>query len=330
MRIHRGAWKSFDADFRERASLLASLVSTVFMIPFSYISTCEVVYNGIRHWLTFWNLFDALAQICQMLCFVVYFFGANVDPKTYAIMLSTQTVLLVLKIQYFARAVLQVEVAFIDNLNEVLREAAMFLILWITTVVSFAVALYNLFKKDLDSGVNDEIEFYYGSVFHSFFTLFGSMFKRFTYDPLIDSERSIYVTLFFSFFLFLNTVTFYNLIASIVVSSHKQIKQRSQARLDTGRAQMIVELETATPRSFVQTVSKPYIHFLKLIPPQDIDMDKLWTSMGYSDESLESQKEVMSKKLYEAEMEIMHEIEVLSKKIAVAKHRAGIVKHRSR
>ena len=73
---------------------------------------------------------------------------------------------------------------------------------------------------------------------------------------------------------------------------------------------MIVELETATPLRFVQTMPKPYIHFLKLIPPQDIDMDKLWTSMGYSDESLESQKEVMSKKLYEAEIEIMNEIEV--------------------
>lgn len=55
---------------------------------------------------------------------------------------------------------LQVEVAFIDNLNEVLREAAMFLILWITTVISFAVAMYALFKKDLDSAVNSEVPVY--------------------------------------------------------------------------------------------------------------------------------------------------------------------------
>jgi len=60
-------------------------------------------------------------------------------------------------------------------------------------------------------------------VFKSFFTLFGSMFKRFTYDPLLDSERSIPVTFCFSLFLFLNTVTCYNLIASIVVSSHKKV-----------------------------------------------------------------------------------------------------------
>ena len=49
------------------------------------------------------------------------------------------------------------------------------------------------------------------------------MFKRFTYDPLLDSERSIAVTILFSVFLFLNTVTFYNLIVSIIVSSHKKV-----------------------------------------------------------------------------------------------------------
>ena len=60
------------------------------------------------------------------------------------------------------RAVLQVECAFIDNLNEVLRDAAVFLFLWLTTVVSFAVALFTLFKKDLDMEINDEV----WSLFH--------------------------------------------------------------------------------------------------------------------------------------------------------------------
>ena len=143
---------------------------------------------------------------------------------------------------FLSSAVLQVEVAILDNLSQVLQEAAMFLFLWITTVVSFAIALHSMFKRDLDLDNNDEvsmfvrasvrpecvsvatqIEFYYGNVLHSCFTLFGSMFKRFTYDPLLDSERSIAVTILFSIFLFLNTVTFYNLIASIVVSSHKKV-----------------------------------------------------------------------------------------------------------
>jgi len=55
------------------------------------------------------------------------------------------------------RAVLQVEVAFIDNLIRVIQEAAMFLILWITVVISFAVAMYVLLKKDLDSDINPEV-----------------------------------------------------------------------------------------------------------------------------------------------------------------------------
>lgn len=75
--------------------------------------------------------------------------------------------------------------------------------------------------------MSSQIGEYFTNVFHSFFTLFGSMFKRFSFDPYLGSERSISVTLFFSFFLFLNTVTFYNLIASIIVSSHRQVKKES-------------------------------------------------------------------------------------------------------
>lgn len=151
---------------------------------------------------------------------------------------------------------------------------------------------------------------YYGSVWHSWFTLFGSMFKRFTYDPLLDSERSIAVTLCFSIFLFLNTVILYNLIVSIVVSFNKKMKALSQMKLDTGRATMVVELETAIPTRFLKKLDKPYIHFLRLLPPEDIDLDQLWMDVGYSEDTHESVKEAMTRRLHRAEKEIMSEIEV--------------------
>ena len=101
--LHRGFWYIYESKSQERLATVTSFLSTAFMLPFSYISLCEVWWNGVKHWLTFWNLFDVLAQLCQMLCFFVYFFGMDVSANSYAVMLSTQTVLLVLKIQYFAR-----------------------------------------------------------------------------------------------------------------------------------------------------------------------------------------------------------------------------------
>ena len=74
---------------------------------------------------------------------------------------------------------------------------------------------------------------------------------------------------------------------------------------------MIVELETATPDRFLKRARKPYIHFLKLVPPDDIDIQKLWTSLGYSGQAVDSQKLALTKKLHAAEEEIMHEIEVM-------------------
>lgn len=154
---------------------------------------------------------------------------------------------------------------------------------------------------------------YYGLIWHSWFTLFGSMFKRFSYDPLLDSERSIAVTIMFSIFLFLNTVVLYNLIVSIVVSFNKKMKALSQMKLDTGRAIMVVELETAIPKRFLKKLEKPYIHFLRLLPPEDIDLDRLWLNVGYSEEIQESLKEAMTRRLHRAENEIMSEIEVSCK-----------------
>ena len=57
-------------------------------------------------------------------------------------------------------------------------------------------------------------------------------------------------------------------------------------------------------------MEKPYIHFLRLVPPEDINMNSLWTSTGYSGYTNESQKEAMSKHLHRAEQEIHREIEV--------------------
>lgn len=73
---------------------------------------------------------------------------------------------------------------------------------------------------------------------------------------------------------------------------------------------MIVELETAIPRPLLMPVTKPYIHFLKLSPPEDIDLDNLWMSLGYSDDKIASQKDLLFHSLHQSETEIMKEIEV--------------------
>lgn len=88
---------------RKGVAYLTSFIAVFFMIPFFYISLCEVIYNGLKHWLTFWNLFDVLAQICQLACFIIFFFGIKISANDYTILLSTCVVLLILKIQYFAR-----------------------------------------------------------------------------------------------------------------------------------------------------------------------------------------------------------------------------------
>lgn len=155
--LNRGSWQISSSDHREHCSAIASAVSIAFMVPFTYISICEIAVNGLSHWFTFWNVFDVLAQVNQVICFLLYFSGSDVSSDAYATLLSLQTVLLVLKIQYFSRAVLQVEVAFIDNLNQLLPEAAAFLFFWFLTLCSFGVGLYCLFKQDLDLDQNEEV-----------------------------------------------------------------------------------------------------------------------------------------------------------------------------
>jgi len=102
--LEHGFWHFHEASSGERVALVCSLISTIFTVPFTYMCICEIFQKRkITQWIIFWNIFDLLAQVFQFVCFAIYFFGISVAPNTYACLLGSQTVLLVLKIQYFAR-----------------------------------------------------------------------------------------------------------------------------------------------------------------------------------------------------------------------------------
>lgn len=277
------------------------------MAPFAYISVCEILMTGLSRWFGFWNIADAAAEIMQIVCFVLHMSDAHIDATTFDIILATQTVLLVTKIQYFCRAFTQVKTAFIDALIDITRDIIWFLVFLFLNMVSFALALYILFRKNR----YDFVE--YSSIWHSFITLYSSMFKRFSFDPYLQADNMEVVVPVFSFFLFLNTITLFNLLISILISTHKKVSNDPKSMVVSSRAQMITELESAVPHFFLKRFDAPYVHFLRVVPPTDIK--KVWQGIGHAENAVESQKMEITHAMEEAENTIMAHIEALSEEI---------------
>ncbi|GMH33344.1 hypothetical protein BSKO_01178 [Bryopsis sp. KO-2023] len=304
-------WETVKTGDRGRLSVITCTSSMIFMLPFAYISICEILMTGLGRWFGFWNITDAAAEVMQVICFILHMSNSDVGARAFDIILATQTVLLVTKIQYFCRAFTQVKTAFIDALIDITKDIVWFLVFVFLNMFSFALALYILFRKNR----YDFVE--YSSIWHSFITLYSSMFKRFSFDPYLKADNMEIVVPVFSFFLFLNTITLFNLLISILISTHKKVANDPKSLVVSSRAQMITELESGVPHFLVKRFDAPYVHFLRVLPPSDIKT--VWQEIGHAENAAENQKLTISNAMDEAEKTIMEHIEVLSQEIEMIK-----------
>lgn len=84
-------------------SYILIFLSQTFMLPFTYIEIRTIIVDGLG-WINIWNFIDAMTQFIQVCCTIVYLFDTGIAPETFNIILACQVILLVVKIQFFARS----------------------------------------------------------------------------------------------------------------------------------------------------------------------------------------------------------------------------------
>ena len=148
---------------RGNLNIILVVLAQLLMFPFTYLCISRI-RSSAWQWFNLWNMIDMVTQCMQVVCTVVYLCGAH--PRGFDIMLGTQVVLLIAKIQFYARsrfgdqsiiqngsvicsAFVAVDSSMLDTLKAVVGSIRWYLLLLILTVYSFACALFILFRKRL-------------------------------------------------------------------------------------------------------------------------------------------------------------------------------------
>jgi len=129
------------------------------MLPFTYICIRRMIAKTWK-WFNIWNAMETITQVIQVTCTVVYLLGTY--PPHFEVLLATQVILLIVRIQFFARyaplprpdgrrsvprAFVAVDSSMLDTLKAVVGSIRWYLLLLVLTVYSFACAFHILFRS---------------------------------------------------------------------------------------------------------------------------------------------------------------------------------------
>ena len=161
--LENNAADVWEESERGQLSVILVALAQLLMFPFTYLCISRI-RSSAWQWFNFWNIIDMVTQCVQVICTVVYLCG--VHPPGFDVMLGMQVVLLIAKIQFYARsrfcchsiiqivcvlcsAFVAVDSSMLDTLKAVVGTIRWYLLLLVLTVYSFACAFFILFRKSL-------------------------------------------------------------------------------------------------------------------------------------------------------------------------------------
>ncbi|GMH44150.1 hypothetical protein BSKO_12084 [Bryopsis sp. KO-2023] len=249
------------SDWRSPAASVYNVLSFLLMCPFFIIEIFTIRAYKLG-WFSLWSIIDLGCFSLQVTIFLVYFGNFNgIDEDWFSACLAVESILIFLRIQYYARAFGSVNVSFVDTLKVVLKEVRWFFFFVFLTISSFALAFAALFRKEEIEDQKLSTDFL--SVWRAFLTTFSFMLGGFQTEYFFQSVgwTPIATSLLFAIFEILVAVTLLNLLVAIMIDSYAKIKKDESLLRDLNRAHVIDELEMTLP-SFLMGTSHEYIHML--------------------------------------------------------------------
>ncbi|GMH44220.1 hypothetical protein BSKO_12154 [Bryopsis sp. KO-2023] len=238
-------------------ALICNILSFLLMWPFLIIEifTIQAYKWG---WFSLWNAIDVGCYGLQMIIFIVYVGNFHaLSDDWFSTCLAIESVLLFIRIQYYARAFGSVNVSFVDTLKVVLKEVRWFFFFVFLTISSFALAFGALFRKAKQVQIDNQefpteshLSRDFRNVWRAFLTTFSFMLGGFQTEYFFESDGWTYIatSMLFIIFEILIAVTLLNLLVAIMIDSYSKIKKEEAVLRDLNRAHVIDELEMTLPK----------------------------------------------------------------------------------
>eukprot|EP00210_Caulerpa_lentillifera_P005001 g4775.t1 len=263
--------------------IISCVLSVCFMFPFLVIEL-NTIWSYGRSWLhQFWNMIDAAMYTLQILILAVYCNRSSVKEEWYSVVLASQCVLLFAKIQYFSRVFDTSRGSLVDTLKVVIGEVKWFLLFIFLTMLSFGIA-FSILYRDEEVVIEGEVDNTFASVQKSIVSMFSFVLGGFHFDVFYKSQNKAAAIIFFLIYQSIMAIMLLNLLIAIMTDSYAKVMDDEKLWNLCSKAQIIDELETTLPRFLTSQWDAPYVHVLKLIPRETVNLNSVWNRIDMAGE----------------------------------------------
>ena len=272
------AFYSFTAAFQDEdvslslAQLLASprgqltvacdVLALLGMAPFVAIEAATVHAYGVWGWATAWNVLDLSCYTLQLFIISVHLGRfSSLGSGWLSIAAALLCLLLLFRLQYFSR-VLSSNIAFFDDLKEVVVSVKTYLLFLAMIVLGYAASFQILFRADQ----KQHPEFL--NLPRSFIQMVTWSAGNADLNPLYQhASNPVAACVFGVSFVFILGIVLLNLLIGMITTSLDRLREDEMERQLLSKAQAIDELDAVLPQWVERRyphLFPPFIHVLKV------------------------------------------------------------------
>ena len=200
------------------ATVALEILAIVAMIPFVILEQGTIRAYGWPGWLNVWNGLDILTFVFQITITVMHLGRIGLVSHSLSVVLATQILLLVFKVQFFTRCFTYSRFSFVEAIRDVILEIRQYFVFLMIIVFGFSAAFHILFRQDQSVSHFDTLS-------HSFVKVYGKMTGGLEFDEMLNSHVPITACILNVVYAFVMGLVFMNLLIAIMANALDRVTE---------------------------------------------------------------------------------------------------------
>ena len=200
------------------ATVAFEILAIVAMLPFLMLEQGTIRAYGLIGWMNVWNGMDILSYIFQITITVMHLGRIGLVSHSLSVVLATQILLLVFKVQFFTRCFTYSRFSFVEAIRDVILEIRQYFVFLMIIVFGFSAAFHILFRQDQSVSHFDTLS-------HSFVKVYGKMLDGLEFDEMLDSHVPIAACVLNVVYAFVMGLVLMNLLIGIMTNALERVTE---------------------------------------------------------------------------------------------------------
>ncbi|KAK2080181.1 hypothetical protein QBZ16_000034 [Prototheca wickerhamii] len=271
---------------RGQVTVALEIGALVCMLPFVLVDLTMLVVYKLQS-VDLWFILGTITYAIQIAVSVVHLSRCTLKSDWLTILLAAQCILLLFRVQYWARAFNASQFAFVDVVWEVIDDTSGLLVFLFMVMAGYGAAFHITFR--IAEGGPDEYKTIWRSVLSMYEHVYGDLELKDFYSL---KHMRVFATVLAVSYIFIQGFVLVNLLIGAIVNSLERIMEHATARQLASKARLIDEVET-TMQAFDmagtylkckrQWFYPKFVHVLRINPEKldPVEADQLARQVGH-------------------------------------------------